>query len=477
MRFRQLQVFICITITSTLLMGCAKRPAEMVSKPGNAAKPSIRNAITSNSSANNNIDYTVTSSINPDKRFTHPKGVLSLEAAIQMATDWHPAINETIGRLRQQVAVLKEADAGYLPSVTWGMDSTHKNTGADIYNPNFSLNVSQMLYDFGKVDSRVNVATAGISGRRSQVLETVDDLARETANTMIDIQRNRALNLIAVDQIKDTKSILELVKLRTEKGASTQSDFLQAEARVQAAEATQTEISGQLSRLAAIFSSLIGQPGRVEVARDLPSWLSKACSSDKLNWAKIPAVMKADADQQAANAQIDLSTAEGLPTLSLDAGVGVDTGNINLDNVDYAIGVKVSGSLYNGGATSARRMMAEQSLYSSSAAKEKIRVETMRNLAEARSQISSKENLRSSLMARQKTMRLTRDLYQKQYIELGTRTLLDLLNADQELHAARFDTVNIEHDLHKLNIDCTYSSGQMRDAFNLNGRVVHGTTL
>jgi adhesin transport system outer membrane protein len=121
--------------------------------------------------------------------------------------------------------------------------------------------------------------------------------------------------------------------------------------------------------------------------------------------------------------------------------------------------------------------MATQALGASQAAEARARVDILRNLTEASSQISSKESLYRSLSVRQTTMRQTRDLYQTQYIELGTRSLLDLLNADQELHAARFDISNIKYDLHRLNIDCTFSAGQIRKAFALEGQTVQGVPL
>lgn len=405
------------------------------------------------------------------------KGPLSLETAVRKAVDWHPAVTETVGRLRQQTESVNEARSGYLPNVSWGVDSAYNTNRSDRYSPDLNLNVSQMLYDFGKVDNKVKIATAGISGRKSQVLMAVDDLARETSYAVIEIQRNRALRLVARDQIKDTKAILGLVSSRTDKGASTRSDLLQAEARVQAAEATLLEIEGELARWQAVLSNLSGIAGRIDVSDAMPAWLAKACGSTNLDWSQVPAVMQADADRKAAAAQVDLARAEGLPTLSLDAGIGVDPTDIGSYKPDYSVGLRVTGSLYNGGATSARRNMATQALGASEAAEARARVDIMRNLTEASSQISSKESLYRSLSVRQTTMRQTRDLYQTQYIELGTRSLLDLLNADQELHAARFDISNIKYDLHRLNIDCTFSAGQIRKAFALEGQTVQGVPL
>lgn len=475
MPFRWLPALACIVTVGMLTTGCANRPGASIRQVGTGSSSTEMGKV---SESLPGVADTMTGQLrSPKFEKSEHKGPLSLEAAVRKAVDWHPAITETIGRLHQQTESVNEARAGYLPNLSWGLDSSYNNDRSDRYSPDLNFSVSQMLYDFGKVDNRVKIATAGIAGRKSQVFMAVDDLARETAYSVIEIQRNRALRKVALDQIEDVKAILELVKARTDKGASTRSDLLQAEARVQAAEATRLEIEGQLSRWEATLSNLSGINGRVDVIDAVPAWLPKACSSTNLDWSRVPAVMQAEADRKAAAAQIDLAKAEGLPTLSVDAGIGVDVTELSSFDPDYTIGLKVSGSLYNGGATSARRNMAVQALGASQAAEARVRVDIVRNLTEASSQISSKESLRRSLSTRQSTMRQTRDLYRTQYVELGTRTLLDLLNADQELHAARFDISNIQYDLHRLNLDCTFNAGRMREAFALQGQTIQGISL
>jgi adhesin transport system outer membrane protein len=461
-----------------LTTGCANRSSVNIRQTGPGNPEASGNHTRLGSAGLPGVIGTIEDPVRPAKlERTEHKGPLSLETAVRKAVDWHPAVTETIGRLRQQTESVNEARAGYLPNMSWGLDSSYNTNRSDRYSPDLNFNVSQMLYDFGKVDNRVKIATAGIAGRKSQVLMAVDDLAREAAYSVIEIQRNRSLGSVARDQIKDVKAILDLVKSRTDKGASTRSDLLQAEARVQAAEATLLEIQGQLSRWEAVLANLSGIAGQVDVSDTLPAWLSKACSPTNPDWSRVPAVMQAAADREAAAAQIDLAKAEGLPTLSLDAGIGVDVTELRSFDPDYTVGLKVTGSLYNGGATSARRNMAVRALGASQAAEARARVDILRNLTEASSQISSKESLRRSLSTRQSTMRQTRDLYRTQYVELGTRTLLDLLNADQELHAARFDISNIKYDLHRLNIDCTFNGGRMREAFSLEGQTVQGISL
>jgi len=69
--------------------------------------------------------------------------------------------------------------------------------------------------------------------------------------------------------------------------------------------------------------------------------------------------------------------------------------------------------------------------------------------------------------AREESMRVTRTLYRDQYLQLGTRSLLDLLNAEQEYHAARRDLIDSEHEIYRSGLDCVYYSGRINNTFGL----------
>lgn len=214
MRSRWLPALLCTIAASALATGCAngsnarKQQAGAVSTAASSGTPSGMHS--------GDLPGVTGSTAGPATSQTpesaEHKRPLSLETAVRKAVDWHPAVTETIGRLRQQTESVNEARAGYLPTLSWGLDSSYSTDRSDRYSPDLNFNVSQMLYDFGKVDNRVKIATAGIAGRKSQVLMAVDDLAREAAYSVIEIQRNRSLRGVARDQIKDTKAILELVK-------------------------------------------------------------------------------------------------------------------------------------------------------------------------------------------------------------------------------------------------------------------------
>ena len=133
--------------------------------------------------------------------------------------------------------------------------------------------------------------------------------------------------------------------------------------------------------------------------------------------------------------------------------------------------------LYQGGAITARKSAAAQALRAAEAANDAARLAVRQGLLEARDQTSSLEQRLTTLDFRERSISETRDLYRQQYLELGTRPLLDLLNAEQEIHQAAMDRANTAADLNRLEIDCLYNSSALRTAFNLDSSTIQGVEI
>ncbi|MDX6806913.1 TolC family protein [Terrihabitans rhizophilus] len=409
---------------------------------------------------------------------------LGLQAAVDRAVDWHPAVAEAVGRLNQSSAEIAIARAGYRPQISTGMNSRYNSYDRDGWRPRLNVTGSQMLYDFGKVSSEVGAREALENVSRAQLLVAVDTLIRDTAQAVIEVQRSRALRAVAEEQLEGIRAIADLVSQRSGQGASTRSDDIQARARVEAAQSTLLQIEAEVSRWEGILAAFMGATGGTfAVDENVPPWLMSSCTSaGNLDWSRVPAMMEADARREEAVALLKGSRANSLPTVSLEAGAGYDLNENSFsrqsrDQEDFNIGLNVSSKLYEGGAGGARREAASHALIAAEAARENARFQVNRSLAEARGQLSDLSRLQASLASRSAMMAQTRDLYRQQYFELGTRTLLDLLNSEQELHSAMFDTVNTAHDVRRLNTDCLFNSGQTRQAFRMGGKTVRGVAL
>jgi outer membrane protein, adhesin transport system len=390
---------------------------------------------------------------------------------------WHPSITEAAGRLQAQAEEIEIAEAGYRPQINAGFGSSYDNLTVTRWRPRANISVSQMLYDFGKVSGAVAVAEAGTKISRAGMLIEIDQLIRDTSNAIIEIQRDTMLKQVALDQLASIQSINELVSHRYDVGASTKSDALQAQARVQAAQITSQQIDAERRRWDSNLAFLLGRPTAPAVLLDPPVGLQGACGRGEPDWSMVPAVMQAQARRDEAFAHYSRSKADGLPTVSFSAGGGGDIHDPFSRRAEYNFGINISSALYSGGAKKARTRGASYALGAAEAAEARVRNEVSRLLAEAESQVASLGAVINTLTARQTSMDETGRLYKLQYLEMGTRTLVDLLNAEQELHQVRFDAVNTRYDIRRLQVECLFQSGVQRDIYGLSGTSVRGIVL
>ena len=403
---------------------------------------------------------------------------LTLETAAHEAVAWHPSLIEAAGALAARGEDVKAARAGYLPTISAGVGSGYDSRVSGTWRPRPQLGASQMLYDFGKVASDVAGARAGTRIGRADMLLAIDSLIRDTAYAIVEYQRAAAQHAIAREQADRIREISELVGKRASLGAATRSDALQATARVEAAVANLASVEAEQRRWASNLAYLLGrETPPIAVSADVPDWLMRSCAGPQPGWDAVPAVMVADAQAERAAAALRRSRADRYPTLSLGGDASTDVTSPFGNRSIYNVGLRVSSNIFGGGITRARVRSAGYELEAAEAARRRVRNETAQRLAEAQQQIDSLSQLVATLTSREDNMRETGRLYRIQYLEMGTRTLVDLLNAEQELQQVRFQAVDIGQNLRRLQVDCLFLSRRMRDAFHLSGTSVRGVTL
>ncbi|MFA0812477.1 TolC family outer membrane protein [Microbulbifer epialgicus] len=408
---------------------------------------------------------------------------LSMFDAVHRAVGWHPLIAESIGNLYRQRQGVKAARSAYYPQLSAGIiagqDTEYKREGD---GHAIQLNVSQLLFDFGKVSSNVNRAKASVRRSQAQVLQSIDEVARQTAKATVEVQRYQALLQSSEEQIEGVSSITHLVQIRKERGASSRSDVLQAQSRMAAAQASKQRIEALLSRWRSTLQNLTGLQSPLRVSMAVPEDVAQACDGQSFDLSAVPEVLIAEASRAEAMAQLDESKANAWPTFSLDANVNqyLDQAYVDanvFDEQESSVFINVSMPIYQGGRISAGKEGAGYALLSADAAKDTAQLQTVQKYREAQEEAEGLMRSLGTLSSRESAIAETRDLYKQQYSILGTRTLIDLLNAEQELHLARIEKNNTIYDLHLLKIDCLYSRSGFRNAFSLNGRQIQGVEV
>ena len=410
---------------------------------------------------------------------------LELGQAVEMAAKWHPSIRNAAGYLMESDEAIQVARAGYYPQLRAGLGSDWRNRALSGYDSRsvhqLTVSASQMLYDFGKVSSDVDRAQADREGSQARVLLAIDQLVQETAHAWIEVSRYEALLELAKAQRSGVGSIADLARERRAKGASPLSDELQAQAREEAAFANLLDVTAQLERWRLQLRQLTGAP-RLPVTEGLAdTQLAGACDivGGDAGSQSVPAVLIAQAQLRAAQADVENARAQSRPTLSVDGAV---SRGLNADSrinrpYDASISLNVTAPLYQGGGNAARRRASGHSLSAAEAALEHVRLQANQELTDARSRAKGYAGRRSVLDERTGSIEHTRDLYRQQYLDMGTRSLLDLLNAEQEFHGARVESVNNMLDLQRMQVDCLAAGGGLRRAFRLDGHTLAGVEL
>jgi len=397
---------------------------------------------------------------------------LAMEDAVQAAAAWHPGIVSAVRELYEHRAQVRVARAPYYPQLRAGVTAGHESavTGQ---GQALRISISQMLYDFGKTASAVDLATATADRGLASVLLAVEQVGLETAQAAVEERRYRQMQQFAERYQEGVRDIADLARQRQQQGATSRSDVVQAESRLEQAEALLLQMFAQHQRWQSSLMYLVNSDTALRIEGDMPSALQDACSVPPDQVSLMPELMLAEAQTVEAQARARQSRARRLPTLSVESeGRRYLDSSPFRDANEYSVFLNFSVDLYQGGALAARREAADFASESADAARDATRLRVLRDLAQARLQSDNSQSRMRVMEARIASAVETRDLYREQYLSLGSRSLLDLLNAEQEIHTARIEQLETQFDLYRLQLDCLYNSGGIRDHFGLDAQTL-----
>jgi len=408
---------------------------------------------------------------------------LNIGQAVSRAVQWYPDIGTEAGKLFTTAEKVDVARARYYPQISGGLNNGVTNSYSNHGNvPSVVLSLSQMLYDFGLTDSAVREANAAVAGQQAVVLLSIDKVAHDTAAALVQVQGYQQLVAIAEEQLNSLQQLGKLANERNSEGASSLSDVVQTDARIEGARATLAQNQANLQRWRATLSTYLGWDNIPQVSNEFPASLGKSCSVATVDDQLVPSVLAARAQVNQAAAQLAGAEAQMKPTISVESEV---THYLNdryanseqLDRTQYTAYVRVKMPIYQGGGLTANRDAAQYSLDAATTAVRSAQLEVRQQLSAAQSaSVSLQQALQ--IQARQQILtQKTRELYQQQYLDLGSRPFLDVLNAEQEVYQAQFTQQETESQLRTLQLDCLYNTGRTREQFALNNQSIQGVEI
>ncbi|MBS1145304.1 MAG: channel protein TolC [Proteobacteria bacterium] len=367
----------------------------------------------------------------------------------EVTSKWHAyrAADEEIGVAR----------GGYFPRVDLtaggGRESLRQPTAADrdYTRSGYMLSLNQMIFDGFATRNEVRRLDKARIVRYYELLDASENTALEASRAYLDVLRYRHLVDLAKDNYVQHKATYDQIERRTLSGVGRRVDFEQAGSRLALAEINLITETANLHDVSARYQRLVGaQPADAIVppAQLNSAFPAQAKSALDTLHRKNPALLAATENIEASQYEINNRRAAYSPKLDFRARTD-NTRNYLGDTGDRHHNVAelvVSWNLFNGGSDRAREKQSIEKKNLAFDLREKACRDTRQTLLIAYNDVLRLKE-QSVFNARQVALlEKTRDAYRDQF-NVGQRTLLDLLDTENELLAARRANVNADTDL------------------------------
>lgn len=403
----------------------------------------------------------------------------TLEEAVTQTLMTHPRVKEAFHLYQSRQYDNDEAVAGYLPKLDASAGIGYEYTDSPgvrdgdpradktLTRKEAGLSLRQMLFDGFKTSSNVHRTQAEADAQRYTLLSDAENIALRVAEVYLDVLRQNEIVELSQRNLATHEQILSDIQRRTSLGVGSTADLNQINGRVARAYSNMTAAENNLRDAQSQFMSLVNEmPGDLRQpspdANFVPPTLEDALVTAK---EKHPTLKSAIFDVEAAHQQHRDAKSGFYPkvNIELDSNWNDDIDGIRGHNNDFTAMVRMRYNLFNGGAdvarsrsTSALEMQAKD-----------IHMNAHRQVDEGmRLAWAAYESLgrqKDFLRRHVESSYDTVDAYKKQF-SLGSRTLLDVLNTENELFEARRSYINAEYDQLLAEYRIINASGQLLDA-------------
>ncbi len=387
----------------------------------------------------------------------------TLRQAVTRALANHPRVAAAAFAEEAAAEQVQAARSGFFPRVAvsgsggYGFredDSTRAEAelagdtdeGAYGYTTSANVRLSQMLFDGLGTANRTQAARADVAQRTAQLQDAEEQIALRAAQAYLDLMRSRAILEIAALNVENHLEVLAEVRRKLEAGAGDAGDVAQAESRLALAQARLIDITGQAERAEFAYTEAVGglptegvtQPDRLDAF--LPIDRAEAIQIALEN---NPALNSLWAAVDAADARVDASVAPLLPRLDADLDYN------RIDEPDTFDGkseeatalLRFSWSLSTGGAEFARRDAA-RAQRSEARARADERARTLQQqVSNAYTAVEVARAQLAEFYVREAAANEVVRSYRRQF-EAARRSLLDVLDVENELFEARIAAAN-----------------------------------
>ena len=378
-----------------------------------------------------------------------------LDAVIAESLDRNPGLEAAQSSLRQSQDILRSGYGIFYPAVSAGAAATREKlstvqlgetTPSRVFNLfTLSASVSYALDVFGGQRRFVEELHAQSDVANATLLGTYLTLASNVANTVIARAAYQAEMDATVELLQLQQQQVQLAEVQSKAGTAPYSNVLSLRTELAAYEASIPQLAQRIAQCDDLLASLAGHtpaewaaPGVRLEDLTLPADLPVSLPSNLVR--QRPDILAAEATAHAASAQIGVSTAALLPSVTLTGDVSGSTNTTSnlfpASGKGWSVGAKLTAPVFEGGTLWFKRRAA---IAGYEQASDLYRQTVLGAFAQVADSLHALQHDAQYLAAEEEALSAAREalqLLQADY-QAGLATYLDLLNADAQLHQAR----------------------------------------
>lgn len=412
----------------------------------------------------------------------------SLDEAMAQAYESNPVLQAQRAALRGTDEGVFQANSGYLPSVNGSGSFDRTNTGVNVEsitlgdgtvlpgqeidftanNKDISAQVDQPIFRGFRTKNSVKRAKANVLAGRANLTSVEQDILLQTVTAYVNVLRDKAVLRLNDNQISVLRRQLEASEDRFRVGEITRTDVAQSQARLAdslsrraAAAADLTASQEQYRRVVGDLPANLVEPGTPQLPIDLTA-------ATDLGMEFAPSIQAARYSEAAAKSAVSEAKGSLLPTvnsfarISRSAGEGLVGADItaNRTAVIKSVGAEVTVPFFQSGteysAVRQAKQLRSQRLLEIRAA-ERVVIETVATAWQVHqaslAQIAAnEESVRANNIALEGV---------RQEAAVGSRTTLDVLDAEQEALDSQVNLVRAKRDETVAAYGLLASTGQL----------------
>ncbi len=381
----------------------------------------------------------------------HSALAFSLRHAVSEALHSNPKLQASAQELEESRQRVRQAFAGYLPTVDLALGSGREwvntpstralnNGGLTLDRGEAGLNFKQPIFDGFNTPYKVEQAEAKVRAADFNYTDVAETLTLDVAENYLETQKQRKLLELATASMTLHTEILIKTRRSAQLGISADMDVRQSESRLALIASELASTEGTLRTANTRFTSLVGfPPGALAQptlhSESLPTTKARALTHAM---AHNPALLAAAANLEATRAEGKADAASLWPKISLDLAVSDNTNASGSRSYSYDASamLRLKYNLFKGGTDLSKFKENSHKAVRFQEIVEQTRKQVEDKVNQAwNGLIASRTRLQSLNRHVEVTQRVNLDHHDQ--FKLGTQSLLDLLNSENELYAAK----------------------------------------